>query len=147
MHARSTEGRLTRLLGCLCLCVCVRRTDTHTRTHTHVGCGCLTNDGCCCLCTCCVCVQVWQRVIGSALLASMLVNVGTVLSVSALSTGATASFVGAAFFGLQVGMTDMRHGSLVVWLTQRVVCSCSACTDKLLVVCFLWLANGDACES
>ncbi len=40
--------------------------------------------------------------IAAALLASMLVNVGTVLSVSALSTGATASFVAAAFFGLQV---------------------------------------------
>jgi hypothetical protein len=47
-------------------------------------------------------VQAWQRVIGAALFASTLVNVGTVLSVSAMSMGATASFVGAAFFGLQM---------------------------------------------
>ena len=45
-------------------------------------------------------VEVWQRVVAAALAASMLVNVGTVLSVSALSTGATASFVGAAYFAL-----------------------------------------------
>lgn len=40
-------------------------------------------------------LEVWQRTIASALAASLLVNVGTVLSVSALSVGATASFVGA----------------------------------------------------
>ncbi len=45
--------------------------------------------------------QAWQGVIAAALFASTLVNVGTVLSVSAISTGATAAFVGAAFFALQ----------------------------------------------
>ena len=45
-------------------------------------------------------VEVWQRIVAAALMASALVNVGTVLSVSALSTGATASFVGAAYFAL-----------------------------------------------
>ena len=45
-------------------------------------------------------VQAWQRVVASALLASCLVNVGTVLSVSALATGASLSFAGAAVFGL-----------------------------------------------
>lgn len=39
--------------------------------------------------------------VAAALFASMLVNVGTVLSVSALTTQATASFVGAAFFAFQ----------------------------------------------
>ena len=56
--------------------------DTHARTHTHT--------------------QAWQRVIGAALLASCLVNVGTVLSVSAITTAANTSFVGAAFFGFQM---------------------------------------------
>jgi hypothetical protein len=45
-------------------------------------------------------VQAWQQVVSAAVVASALVNVGTVLSVSALATGATASFTGAAFFGL-----------------------------------------------
>lgn len=45
-------------------------------------------------------VEVWQRIVAAVLAASMLVNVGTVLSVSALSTGATASFVGAAYFAM-----------------------------------------------
>lgn len=45
-------------------------------------------------------VQAWQRVVSSALVASTLVNVGTVLSVSAMATGATVSFVGAGVFGL-----------------------------------------------
>lgn len=45
-------------------------------------------------------VEQWQRIVASALTASMLVNVGTVLSVSALATASTASFVGAAVFGL-----------------------------------------------
>ncbi|KAF5832281.1 ABC transporter-like protein [Dunaliella salina] len=47
-------------------------------------------------------VQAWQRVIGAALLASCLVNVGTVLKVSAMQAGATTSFVGAAFFGFHM---------------------------------------------
>ncbi len=38
--------------------------------------------------------------IGAALAASTLVNIGTVLSVSALTAGATASFAGAALFGV-----------------------------------------------
>jgi hypothetical protein len=45
-------------------------------------------------------VQAWQQVVGAALVASTLVNVGTVLSVSALAAGATASFSGAALFGV-----------------------------------------------
>lgn len=45
-------------------------------------------------------VQAWQRVVASALVASTLVNVGTVLSVSAMATGATLSFAGAGVFGL-----------------------------------------------
>lgn len=47
-------------------------------------------------------VQAWQRVVAAALAASTLVNVGTVLSVSAAAAGATASFVGAGFFGLMM---------------------------------------------
>lgn len=47
-------------------------------------------------------VQAWQRVVAAALGASTLVNVGTVLSVSAVSAGATASFIGAAFFGVML---------------------------------------------
>ena len=47
-------------------------------------------------------VQAWQQVVASALVASTLVNVGTVLSVSALTAGATASFTGAAMFGLMM---------------------------------------------
>lgn len=45
-------------------------------------------------------VQAWQRVVASALVASTLVNVGTVLTVSAMTTGATISFAGAGVFGL-----------------------------------------------
>ncbi len=47
-------------------------------------------------------VQAWQRVVAAALAASTLVNVGTVLSVSALSTGATLSFAGAGVFGVML---------------------------------------------
>ncbi|PNW73731.1 hypothetical protein CHLRE_13g570350v5 [Chlamydomonas reinhardtii] len=47
-------------------------------------------------------VQAWQRVIAAALAASTLVNIGTVLSVSALTAGATASFAGAALFGFML---------------------------------------------
>lgn len=49
-----------------------------------------------------VCLQAWQRVIGAALFASCLINVGTVLKVSAMAVGATTSFIGAAFFGFQM---------------------------------------------
>ncbi|WIA38180.1 hypothetical protein OEZ86_001530 [Tetradesmus obliquus] len=45
-------------------------------------------------------VQAWQRVVSCALVASTLVNVGTVLSVSAMATGAGLSFAGAGVFGL-----------------------------------------------
>jgi hypothetical protein len=45
-------------------------------------------------------VQAWQRVVSAALAASTLVNVGTVLSVSAMATGAALSFAGASFFGV-----------------------------------------------
>lgn len=41
-----------------------------------------------------------QKVMTSALAASTLVNVGTVLSVSAMSSAATASFIGAGLAGL-----------------------------------------------
>jgi hypothetical protein len=47
-------------------------------------------------------VQAWQRVVATALVASTLVNVGTVLSVSAMATGATVSFAGAGVFGLML---------------------------------------------
>ena len=40
--------------------------------------------------------------IAAALAASTLVNIGTVLSVSALTAGATASFAGAALFGFML---------------------------------------------
>lgn len=46
--------------------------------------------------------QAWQRVILAALGISTLVNIGTVLSVSALTAGATASFAGAALFALML---------------------------------------------
>lgn len=45
-------------------------------------------------------VQAWQRVVAAALVASTLVNVGTVLSVSAVAAGAAASFTGAALAGI-----------------------------------------------
>lgn len=47
-------------------------------------------------------VQAWQRVVSSALVTSTLVNVGTVLSVSAMGTGAALSFAGAGLFGLML---------------------------------------------
>lgn len=45
-------------------------------------------------------MQAWQKVVGAALVTCCFVNVGTVLSVSAVATGATASFTGAAVFGV-----------------------------------------------
>jgi hypothetical protein len=45
-------------------------------------------------------VAAWQRVIAAALMASTLVNVGTVLSVSAVAKGAYAAFLGASIFGI-----------------------------------------------
>jgi hypothetical protein len=45
---------------------------------------------------------VQQDVVTAALVASTLVNVGTVLSVSAMSTAATLSFIGAGFVGISV---------------------------------------------
>lgn len=47
-------------------------------------------------------VQAWQKVVSSALVTSTLVNVGTVLSVSAMATGATLSFAGAGVFGVML---------------------------------------------
>lgn len=47
-------------------------------------------------------VQAWQRVVASALVASTLVNVGTVLQVSAMTTGAALSFAGAGVFGIML---------------------------------------------
>eukprot|EP00878_Enallax_costatus_P019345 GHUV01020408.1.p1 GENE.GHUV01020408.1~~GHUV01020408.1.p1 ORF type:complete len:557 (+),score=208.71 GHUV01020408.1:1417-3087(+) len=47
-------------------------------------------------------VQAWQKVVASALAASTLVNVGTVLQVSAVTTGATLSFAGAGIFGIML---------------------------------------------
>lgn len=47
-------------------------------------------------------VQAWQRVVASALVASTLVNVGTVLQVSAMTTGAALSFAGAGVFGVML---------------------------------------------
>ena len=44
--------------------------------------------------------QGMQKALLAAIAASMLVNMGTVLRLSALSTASTASFAGAAFFGL-----------------------------------------------
>lgn len=41
-----------------------------------------------------------QKMVTAALAASTLVNVGTVLSVSAMSTAATASFIGAGLAGV-----------------------------------------------
>ena len=43
-----------------------------------------------------------QKVTTAALVASTLVNVGTVLSVSAMARASQASFVGAGVWGLQV---------------------------------------------
>lgn len=61
-------------------------------------------------------MQAWQKVISSALVASTLVNVGTVLSVSAATTGAALCFAGAAAFGalliasyLQVAQLEKRE--------------------------------------
>lgn len=48
------------------------------------------------------CVQLQQKVMTTAVVASMLVNVGTVLSVSAMTFAASASFVAAGFSGVGV---------------------------------------------
>jgi hypothetical protein len=55
-------------------------------------------------------VQAWQRVVSCALVASTLVNVGTVLSVSAMATGASLSFAGAGVFGLLLLSNYMKVG-------------------------------------
>lgn len=47
-------------------------------------------------------VQLQQKVMTTAVVASMLVNVGTVLSVSAMSIAASVSFIGAGFAGVGV---------------------------------------------
>ena len=47
-------------------------------------------------------LQLQQKMLTTAVLASMLVNVGTVLSVSAMSVAASASFVAAGFGGIGV---------------------------------------------
>ena len=57
-----------------------------------------------------------QKVMTNAVAACTLLNVGTVLSVSALELAASASFVGAGVFGLlvlanyfKVGALDVEH--------------------------------------
>ena len=47
-------------------------------------------------------MQLQQKVMTTAVVASMLVNVGTVLSVSAMTFAASASFVAAGFSGFGV---------------------------------------------
>lgn len=47
-------------------------------------------------------LQLQQKVMTTAILASMLVNVGTVLSVSAMTFAASASFAAAGFSGVGV---------------------------------------------
>jgi hypothetical protein len=98
----------------LCRCKChvfvgyvIVNTRTCARTHTHTLPPPINTHP----------LQTWQRVIGAALLASCLVNVGTVLSVSAMSVGATTSFIGAAFFGVQVvrGYIQVRLGRLALF--------------------------------
>lgn len=44
--------------------------------------------------------QAMQKVVGNAMAACTLLNVGTVLSVSALEVAASASFIAAGFFGV-----------------------------------------------
>ncbi len=56
--------------------------------------------------------KAWQRVVSSALVTSTLVNVGTVLSVSAVTAGATLSFAGAALFGAMMLGSYLQVGGL-----------------------------------
>lgn len=50
--------------------------------------------------------------VSSALMASTLVNVGTVLSVSAVTTGATLCFGGAAVFGVLLAKSYLKVAAL-----------------------------------
>jgi hypothetical protein len=88
-------------------------------------------------------VQAWQRVVSCALVASTLVNVGTVLSVSAMATGASLSFAGAGVFGLLLLSNYMKVGwgsffciayYLVCWVVQ-----CGWSVWLQACCCMLWL--------
>lgn len=57
-------------------------------------------------------LQAWQRVVLAALCCSTLVNVGTVLSITAASTGATFSFMGAAAFGVMMLTNYLKVANL-----------------------------------
>ncbi len=65
------------------------------------------------------CLQLQQKVMTTAILASMLVNVGTVLSVSAMTFAASASFAAAGFSGVGV----LANWIKVVCLSRRTVYS------------------------
>ena len=49
---------------------------------------------------CAVFVQASQKMTNSLMLTTCMMNIGTLFSVSAMATAATASFVGASAFGL-----------------------------------------------
>jgi hypothetical protein len=55
-----------------------------------------------------VLLQAQQQAVTTAIVASTLVNVGTVLSVSAMRTAANISFAGATFFGLSTLLSLLK---------------------------------------
>ena len=66
-------------------------------------------------------LQAYQQVMTQAVLASCLVNTGTVLSVSAMGSAATASFIGAALFGLMLLFNLLKVRPLTN-LSSRALC-------------------------
>ena len=63
-------------------------------------------------------LQLQQKVMTAAVVASMLVNVGTVLSVSAMTVAASASFIAAGFtgFGVLANFVKVSDKSDKGWL-------------------------------
>lgn len=60
------------------------------------------------------CVQASQKMTNSLMLATCMMNIGTLFSVSAMASAATASFVGASAFGL-ISLINFAKVQTLLW--------------------------------
>lgn len=82
-----------------------------------------------------------QKVVGNAMAACTLLNVGTVLSVSALEVAASASFIAAGFFGIATLVNFLKVGTplccqdILTCLLQLGSIACTQVASKDVIRC------------
>ena len=89
---------------------------------------------------CAAALQASQKMTNSLMLATCMMNIGTLFSVSAMASAATASFVGASAFGLISLINFAKVGELLIpcWpILDRHRCA-SAVTALCFRGCFEW---------